>query len=187
MGGGTLGATFFIAGPPRRTAPGSRPRSLQGQVCELLQRSKYHLVLFRPGRVDGWTVSSQCRHSAKDCRRQYYCRAALQSVSQSISQSINQSIKQNILWRRKSRTSQGLIVCAHGYGQSRRAAKDKQEDLEMSKELVNVLIKQVYNKLLKDVGPEGVKNVRMAASLSGLSKIDQCQYVPLPSMDILLL
>jgi len=29
----------------------------------------------------------------------------------------------------------------------------------MSKELVDVLIKEVYNKLLKDVGPEGVKNV----------------------------
>ena len=49
------------------------------------------------------------------------------------------------------------------YGQSRRAAgpsdEEKEEDLEMSKELVNVLIKEVYNKLLKDVGPEGVKNV----------------------------
>ena len=33
------------------------------------------------------------------------------------------------------------------------------EDMEMSKELVNVLIKEVYNKLLKSVGPEGVKNV----------------------------
>jgi len=51
------------------------------------------------------------------------------------------------------------------YGQSRRAAgpsdEEKEEDLEMSKELVNVLIKEVYNKLLKDVGPEGVKNVSM--------------------------
>jgi len=48
-------------------------------------------------------------------------------------------------------------------GQSRRAAgpsdDEKEEDLEMSKELVDVLIKEVYNKLLKDVGPKGVKNV----------------------------
>ena len=35
----------------------------------------------------------------------------------------------------------------------------------MSKELVNVLIKEVYNKLLKNVGPGGVKNVRVLGSL----------------------
>jgi len=47
--------------------------------------------------------------------------------------------------------------------QKRRAANpsaEENEDLEMSKELVNVLIKEVYNKLLKTVGPQGVKNVR---------------------------
>jgi len=52
--------------------------------------------------------------------------------------------------------------------QSRRAAgpseKEKQEDLEMSKELVNVLIKEVYNKLLKSVGPKGVTTVRVVYS-----------------------
>ena len=51
------------------------------------------------------------------------------------------------------------------HGQSRRAAgptaEEKEEDLEMSKELVNVLIKEVYNKLLKSVGPEGVKDVSL--------------------------
>jgi len=64
----------------------------------------------------------------------------------------------------------GIIICkqlfVYRYGQSRRAAgqsdEEKEEDLEMSKELVNVLIKEVYNKLLKNVGPEGVKNVRDA-------------------------
>jgi len=35
----------------------------------------------------------------------------------------------------------------------------------MSKELVNVLIKEVYNKLLKSVGPEGVENVRFTPHL----------------------
>ena len=50
-------------------------------------------------------------------------------------------------------------------GQIRRAARpsddEKEADLEMSKQLVDVLIKEVYKKLLKDVGPEGVKNVRV--------------------------
>ena len=66
----------------------------------------------------------------------------------------------------------GIIICKQSlvYGQSRRAAgqsdDEKEEDLEMSKELVNVLIKEVYNKLLKNVGPEGVKNVRVFNSLT---------------------
>jgi len=34
----------------------------------------------------------------------------------------------------------------------------------MSRELVNVLIKEVYNKLLKSVGPDGVTDVRRAVS-----------------------
>ena len=60
-----------------------------------------------------------------------------------------------------------MYVCA--WKQSRRAAspsaEEKEEDLEMSKELVNVLIKEVYNKLLKSVGPEGVENVRFTPHL----------------------
>jgi len=56
-----------------------------------------------------------------------------------------------------------------GCGQSRRAAEpseeEKEEDLEMSRELVNVLIKEVYNKLLKSVGPEGVTEARVTCVL----------------------
>jgi len=49
--------------------------------------------------------------------------------------------------------------------QNRRAAEPSDEDVEMSKELVNILIKEVYNKLLKDVGPEGVTDVRLLLCL----------------------
>jgi len=58
--------------------------------------------------------------------------------------------------------------------QKRRAAgpsdEEKEEDLEMSKELVNVLIKEVYNKLLKSTGPEGVKDVRVLSCVFSLVK-----------------
>ena len=66
----------------------------------------------------------------------------------------------------------GLTICSNVLrGQSRRAAdpsdEEKEEDLEMSKELVNVLIKEVYNKLLKSVGTEAVTDVglRITSSL----------------------